>query len=231
MIIGNGMLAEAFNNYKNNNNVLILASGVSNSQEIDMSAFKREQVLLESAIDEQDDKLLVYFSTCSMYDPVAKDTLYVKHKLKMEKLIEDKSKHFLILRVSQILGKSKNNTLVNYLYEHIKHGKHFQVWENSNRNLIALPEVIKISQELIENEKHHNKIYHIANSLYLDITNLVDIFEVVLEKKANYTMIDKGEKYQTIPSDISIITDSLGINFNQDYYYNNLKYFCQDNSS
>lgn len=227
MIIGNGMLAQAFSKYKDNSKVLILASGVSNSRETDTSAFNREQMLVDNAIATQENKLLVYFSTCSMYDPAAKNTPYVKHKLKMERLIENKSKHFLILRVSQILGKSKNNTLVNYLYEHIKLGKHFHVWKNSNRNLIALPEVIKISQKLLKSEEHHNKIYHIANSLYIDILDLVDIFETVLEKKANYTMIEKGEKYETIPLDISDFVDNLDITFDQDYYNDNLKYFFQ----
>jgi len=227
LIIGKGMLAQAFEEYQCNDKVLILASGVSNSRETDILEFERERRLLDNIIKKQENKLLVYFSTCSMYDPEAKVTLYVKHKLKMEKLIQDKSKYFLILRVSQILGKSKNNTLVNYLYDHINYGKHFYVWENSNRNLIALPEVVKISKKLIDDERYHNQIYHIANSYYLDISELVDIFETVLEKKANCTMINKGSKYKIIPSDVHSVIDSLNIDFNEDYYYNNLKKFVR----
>ncbi len=230
MIIGNGMIASAFREFKDNDNVLIFASGVSNSQETNKNAFQREQKLIEDTIQNYGQKLFVYFSTCSMYDPDAQDTLYVQHKLHMEKLIQEKSNTFLILRISQILGKSKNNTLVNYLYNRIYNNKHFELWKNSNRNLIALPEVLNISRILIENKKNHNSTFHIANPIYIYVTELVHMFEEILRKQAHYTIIEKGSKYNPIPLDITNITQSLQIEFDQKYYFKHLKHFCHEQS-
>ena len=50
MIIGNGLLAKAFIEYKNNDEIVIFASGVSNSLEEKQSEFKRETDLLKLAI-------------------------------------------------------------------------------------------------------------------------------------------------------------------------------------
>jgi len=225
MIIGKGMLANAFKTYANNNEVIIFASGVSNSQEKEMKEFDRELKLIQSTLTENPNKLFVYFSTCSMYDPLSSESLYVKHKLNMEQYIEKYAKSYLILRVSQILGRSKNKTLVNFLFDSIMSGEAFEVWKHSNRNLIALEDVLQISNRLIENKKYHNTLYHIANSTFITVPELVNIFEEVLHKKANCNYLDKGYAYREIPIDISNIISELGIIFNDTYYYKHIKKF------
>ena len=84
MIIGNGMLANAVRFY-DKDEVIFFASGVSNSLEKDPSAFEREIRLLHSCIEENPHKKLIYFSTCSVYDPSKAESPYVKHKLNAEK--------------------------------------------------------------------------------------------------------------------------------------------------
>ena len=66
MIVGTGLLATAFNMYKDCNKVLIFASGVSNSAEQNDGEFEREINLLKTFIDT--DMKLVYFGTTSIYD-------------------------------------------------------------------------------------------------------------------------------------------------------------------
>ncbi|MEJ2498930.1 MAG: hypothetical protein P8Y46_06430 [Sulfurovaceae bacterium] len=51
MIIGNGMLAHEFSDYKDDNDIIIFASGVSNSGETRESEFEREKELLTKTID------------------------------------------------------------------------------------------------------------------------------------------------------------------------------------
>ena len=219
------MVANAFQAYHNNQNIIIFASGVSNSQEKDENEFNRELKLIDSTLSKHPDKLFVYFSTCSIYDPLAAETPYVKHKLKMEDYIKKHAKHYLILRVSQILGRSKNRTLVNFLLDKISTGEHFDVWKNSNRNLISITDVLNISNKLIEDKEHHNQIYHIANPVYIAMPDLVNIFEQILQKTANCTYLDKGKPYAPIPFDISSIVDALHIQFDDQYYYKNIQNF------
>ena len=55
-----------FIKYADNKDVLIFASGVSNSLETSPVEFGREQFLLEKILAEHSQKKIIYFSTCSM---------------------------------------------------------------------------------------------------------------------------------------------------------------------
>lgn len=67
---------------------MYFASGVSNSQNQNHSLFQRETDLLVETLRNNKEKLFIYFSTCSIYDPTLVNSEYVKHKLKIENLIE-----------------------------------------------------------------------------------------------------------------------------------------------
>ena len=225
MVVGRGMLANAFNTYENNDEVIIFASGVSNSQEKEMQAFDRELKLIQSTLSQNPNKLFVYFSTCSMYDPTQINTPYVQHKQTMEEYITRHAKSFLILRASQILGRSTNHTLANFLFDNILSGEHFHVWENSNRNLISIIDILNISHKLIENKNSYNQIYHLANQEYITMPELVKLYENILQKKANCTYVDKGQQYTPIPNDIDSVVQELNIKFDKQYYYHSIKKF------
>src|SRR5690606_38120158 len=118
---------------KTNPNVIVFASGVSNSRETRRENFMRERTAVLSALNLH--RKLVYFSTCSIDDPSASHiSHYVRHKIEMESLIR-KSNSYLICRLPQVVGKSDNlNTLINYLFHCINTGAHFEVWKNATRN-------------------------------------------------------------------------------------------------
>ena len=69
MVIGNGMIAKRFESYKDDDRFVIFASGVSNSRNKDESAYSRETGLLKDTAAAHPDKIMVYLSTCSIYDP------------------------------------------------------------------------------------------------------------------------------------------------------------------
>jgi len=86
LIIGNGLIASAFNsNLRNNEDVIIFASGVSNSREVRSDEFFRERKLLVDTLALG--KYIAYFSTCSVDDPELLNTPYVAHKKEMEALV------------------------------------------------------------------------------------------------------------------------------------------------
>ncbi|MBK8496714.1 MAG: hypothetical protein IPL50_18285 [Chitinophagaceae bacterium] len=115
MVIGNGMIAKAFESYRDEEGFIIFASGVSDSVNVNTEAFEREIKLIKNTIETHKDKLLVYFSTCSIYDDSMQDSAYVQHKIKAEKIIMEHYAPFIIFRLTNPIGKTQNTrTLVNF---------------------------------------------------------------------------------------------------------------------
>jgi nucleoside-diphosphate-sugar epimerase len=223
MVIGNGMLATAFKDYNTDENIVIFASGVSNSKANTNSEFDREYQLLKNTVDLYSDKILVYFSTVSMYDPDSCHSPYVKHKVKMEKYIHSASKQYYIFRISQIIGKANNGTLINFLLDSIINDKEFELWTGVTRNLIAIADVVKIVSYFIDQRIHLNQIINIANVANIQVLAIVKILEKILGKKALYHLKNKGLPMASI--DIALISEyfnELNIDFNANYYSNSI---------
>src|SRR4051812_15129296 len=118
MIIGNGLVAGGFKQYRKDKRCLIFASGVSNSTNSDSNAFCREQLLLEEMINTHGNKTFVYFSTCSVYDPSMQNSPYVLHKLSMEAIIKRRHNNYHIFRISNLAGQSGNpHTFLNFFIQ------------------------------------------------------------------------------------------------------------------
>ena len=194
MIVGNGLIANLFKN-EDRENVVFFASGVSNSLETEKSAFLREENLLRKHLTENPKKIFIYFSTCSIYDSSKNASLYVNHKLKMERLVEELANQFLILRVSNAVGKGGNpNLLMNYLVNAFHQEKEITVHTLATRNLIDADDVKNITLKFI-NENSFNKIINVA---YLENFSPIQILEI-LEKHFNKTaktyLVKSGQSY------------------------------------
>ena len=151
MVIGNGMVARRFESYKTNDQFLIFASGVSNSKNINPEAYARELLLLQTTIKQNPEKILVYFSTCSVYDPGEENSKYVVHKKQIEQLIQSNQRRFCIFRVSNLVGHSGNrNTILNFYVYHILNGINFDLWTNATRNLIDIDDMYQIADDILK---------------------------------------------------------------------------------
>ncbi len=230
MIIGNGLIASAFKEtFSDSADVLIFASGVSNSQESNQKNFHREKKLLLEAIHEK--KLLIYFSTCSLNDESVKNSPYGLHKQSMESIIK-LCNRFIILRLPQVVGQSKNpSTLTNYLYKVISQNMRFSLWQYAYRNLIDIDDVKSIANVIIKNPLNIGSTINIANRLMISMPSLVKIFEVVLNKKAKYDLINRGSNFKVDTKLSDNIAIKLGINFDNQYIERMItKYYLQDSN-
>lgn len=217
MVVGSGLMAKAFAEYSNNDEVLIFASGVSNSKEIDPKAFERERLLLQNYLEKNRQATFVYFSTCSVYDPVERDSLYVRHKLESEQFVKEHSKQYLIFRVSNVAGHTSNKfTIFNFLAEHINTGIPFILWENAYRNIIDADDVAKFASYIIDHEEK-NKIINLANIHTFSVATLVRLMEAHFRKKGMYTVVDKGSYFEIDTGYIKNLAGKAAVDFSEGY--------------
>jgi len=214
MIVGRGMLANAFHKYKNHDNIIIFASGVSNSKETNKDNFKREKMLLIKTIENNQEKSLIYFSTCSIKDKSQKNSQYIIHKKSMEELIETKCKKYYIFRLPQVVGITNSPTLINFLINAIEKNNFFYVQRYATRNLIDVNDIVYLSNKFITEQKSINKIINIASPFNIGVLRIVNILEKLLAKKANFQFIEEGSKQNIDISKIQTISKDI---FNSDY--------------
>lgn len=217
MIIGRGLLATAFENSSLPEDVLIFASGVSNSKETNPDQFRRELDLLIHTIHGNRDKRLVYFSTASVLDSELSDEPYVLHKLNCEELIRINVPNHLILRVTNVVGNSGNPTTVfNFFVEKIRQQTLFELWVNACRNLVDIEDVVRITSALLD-EKHTVTPFLLANPTNHPVSELVASLERKLNKKAHYTTVHKGSCASYNLADTLAFYDKIGLSFSNDY--------------
>ena len=194
MIIGNGLIANLFRE-NDRENVVFFASGVSNSLETEKSAFLREENLLRKTLEENPEKIFIYFSTCSLYDSSKNGSFYVNHKLRMEQIVEELSRNFLILRVSNAVGKGGNpNLLMNYLVNAFHQEKEITVHTLATRNLIDADDIKNITLKFI-NEKNYNKIINVAYLENFSTSEILEILEKYFNKSAKKSFVKSGQSY------------------------------------
>lgn len=193
MIIGNGMLANAVKFY-DKEEIIFFASGVSNSLEKDSSAFEREIRLLHSCIEENPGKKLIYFSTCSVYDPTKIDSPYVIHKLNAEKIIAEQCDSYIIFRVGNAVGHGGNpNTLINFLSNAVTTGKRFTLHRNAGRILIGIEDIGSFVGRYMMDL--NNTIINLAYPYQYSLSEILSQLEGHLGKEAVYDSTDEGSFY------------------------------------
>jgi nucleoside-diphosphate-sugar epimerase len=224
MVIGNGMVAKRFASYKTADQFLIFASGVSNSKSINPEAYERELILLQGSIEENPEKIFVYFSTCSVFDPGEENSTYVLHKKKIEHLVQTNQERFYIFRVSNLVGHSGNrNTVLNFFIYHILNGINFDLWINATRNLIDIDDMYKIADNILKRGILQNQVINIANTENYTTEEIITAIESVWNTKANYISIPKGSPFTIDVSITRPIMKELGIHFGKDYLTNLLR--------
>ena len=207
MVIGNGLIANQFKSYNNDENILIFASGVSNSSEVNDIEFIRELNLLKEMMGKYKSAKFIYFSTLSINDPSLKNRLYVNHKLNIEKHLLTYHDNYIIFRVSNVVGPIKNkNTMLNYFINAIKNNALIDIWKNAERNLLDIEDLFILSEKLINKKAFKNQIVNIASRKNLSVFSIVKEIETFLNMKANFKLLNKGSKYYF---DLSFVSDQL----------------------
>ncbi len=223
MIVGSGMLARAFSKFDTNSDIVIFASGVSDSLETNQSQYQREFDLLKRIRSEHPHSLLVYFSTCSIVDPDRKNTSYVRHKIMVEESLMVWGHPFLNLRLPAVIGCSNvARTLPFFLKDKIKSGETFDIWTKAIRYPIDIDDVVRIGSIIIDNNAFKNMTINVALKAY-SIPEIVLLLEELLGHQAFPREIDRGSSYGLNLSISHQFADQLGIDYHNDYLKNVLK--------
>lgn len=217
MIVGGGMLARALaQRYATAPEVLVFASGVSNSTETDPAAFARERALLEQALRAAPARL-VYFSTCSVEDPDRRDTPYVAHKRAIETLLLQRAGS-LVLRLPQAVGRSDNpHTLTNHLYRAVRDGLPLKLWTRARRNLVDVDDIATLTAHFIAARGAEPAVLDIASPNMIAVTELVRLFERLLDRQAVVTLEDRGDSPRIAAQQAWDVAARLGISFDAGY--------------
>ena len=233
MIIGNGMLARAFSPYSRRDDVIIFASGVSNSREVSDENFDRETRLVQETAGRWPDLNFVYFSTCSILDPELNHTPYVRHKIAIEKRV-GQQKHFHIFRLPLVIGKSENpNTLTNYFHHRLRRKQPLVVWEDAERNLIDVEDVYKIASLIIDGGLLKNRIANIAATTNIRVVDIVKLMAGITGEKP-ISKIEKGHQKSRYSIDVAPILpliEQAGIDFENNYHLSVLRKYYEPSSA
>ena len=190
-IIGSGFIAARFKKYHKflkKKKTIIYAAGISNSLEVNKKNLEREVLKIKNFIH-NNKKKLIYISTYSVNDESRQRKLYVKNKIKIEKIIKQESKEYMIIRLPEIIGKNKNpNTLTNFFYNKIVKDESFNVFKNSRRNLLDVDDAIKNCIKIIRSYRKNKKVVNLLNKKFNTPLQIVNNFEKILKKKGIYKL-------------------------------------------
>jgi len=224
MVIGNGMIANRFSDYREDSDTVIFASGVSNSKDTVEEHFTRESRLLEQTLQQYPGKVFVYFSTCSVEDPDLASAPYVIHKKKTEAFIRNHVSNYYLFRISNLAGTSNNPyTLLNYFIFNILGNQPLTIWKNAYRNIIGVDDMFQLINYFLQQKVNRNTTINIANMANYPVPYIIATVEDHLGKKALATVVDRGDDYKIDVSATASLFGQLGIRFDSQYLSSLLK--------
>lgn len=219
MVVGKGLIAQTLLDFKQDKNIIIFASGVSNSHEFQNEAFRREIDLL---LTQDRDKNLVYFSTCSVLDPTVAETNYIRHKKKIENIIIEEFKNPLIVRLPTLVGKNGNpNTFFNHIKNKLINNEEIIIFQKAWRYLLDADDLKIIMPLLLKNSGLKNKIINVAYNNPMRVEEIVKVMENLLEKKSKKKIIEKGSNFVIFNNFfLNILTNNKITTYSANYNYN-----------
>ena len=213
------MIARRFSEFSDREDIVIFASGVSNSKETQAEPYERERHLVEATLRQHPDSLFVYFSTASIADPTEQGSPYVTHKLELEQLIASQATHYLLVRASNVVGGPGNpHTVLNFFVDRIRHSQPFTVWQHASRNLIDLDDVYQVIVSHIHDPSTWNQLIVVANPESVSPLAIVRAIEQHTGKTAIYQLVDKGTPFVLPAGSISNILHTTDRDWQPEYY-------------
>lgn len=197
MVIGSGLIARIFKNeFEDDKDVIVYASGVSNSGEKEVESYQRELNLLKSF--EKTDAKLIYFSTVSVFDPTLQQSAYIRHKLEIEKYISSRLKNYIIFRLPIVIGHSRNpNTLTNFLFQKIQNQENFFLHQHAQRYILDSDDVGKFLSPLIRDSSINRRTLNIHFEKPISAPELVSMLEKIARQDAIFEVRNEGSYYSS----------------------------------
>lgn len=184
MVIGAGLIANAFKHLADDSSVIIFASGVSNSSETRESEYQRETSLLLSSLERSGDKKFVYFSSCKLSEPGGDIDRYYLHKKQMEDTVLSHATNSYVCRLPQLFGELKPHpTLINYLFFCIYQQTPFSLQEGATRYVLHTEDLVSLT-ELYLRETPGKPIIDFANPVPYRIEEIVRSIENLCGRSA-----------------------------------------------
>ena len=223
MIVGNGLLAKAFEQYKDIDSVLIFASGVSNSRELNDDSYTREFDLLSAYKDTN--KKLVYFSTTSVQDPSIQDSKYVQHKLKIENYISTSFKSYIIFRLPIVVGNNTNkNTFFNGFRNAILEDN-VHISKDATRYLIDVDDLVKYLPMVIDKET--NIIMNVCFNNKTSVQHIASLMGKLMNRGFVEHIQEGGADYSPDNRHFLSYIPANSVGLLEDYTYITLKKYLQ----
>ncbi len=195
MVLGSGLIARAFEHLRDDARVLIFASGVSNSSTAAEAEYARERNLLLQQTGTT--ARLVYFSTCSLFDPALGGSGYLRHKRAMEELVRNRFRDYLILRLPNVVGHTRNpHTLCNHIRNCLLSGEPLTVQTKACRYLMGADMAATACTPLIHSPAPEERTVNVCLDKPVRVSDLVEAMEALLKRKAKAQPVDKGSCYE-----------------------------------
>lgn len=192
-VVGRGLLAQAFTAAQLDESFLIFASGVSNSTETRESEFLREKELLLNELKSNSERIVIYFSTCSVYQQPK--VAYAKHKLEMEELIARESKKYHIYRLPQVVGVVNNTTIISYFVKAALAGVRVQIKRDAKRYLIGIDDVARLVEKLSATKERESFTANLATSHAVDVLSIYKKVVELVNGSPAYDIVSGGDSY------------------------------------
>ena len=154
-------------------------------------------------------------------------SLYVLHKLHMEELVKTHAGKYLILRVSNAVGKAGNpNLLMNYLTRAVHQDGIINVHTKATRNLIDTDDIRNLTLYLIAN-KNFNRIVNVAYPQNYSIIEILEVMERHYGKKLKLNLIKAGSGYEINIPEVEFYFKQNGLENKETYLCRILEKYYQ----
>lgn len=195
-IFGNGFIASNLKKLKTKKKIYIYAAGVSNSNSKKNHHYLREVSTIKKIVKKIDKNItFVYISSLSVENKKLQNNKYVKNKLKIEKIVKSNFIHYLIIRLPQVVGRSKNkHTLTNSIFHNIKKNEKFLLWKNAKRNILDIKDILKILDKYFRRNLNIKKTLNIYNPRSSSVIFILKTLGFILKKEVKFKLVNRENK-------------------------------------
>jgi len=186
---------------------VIFASGVADSTCQDQKYYDREHDLLKETISysKKTQKILVYFSSAgavygncdehksedSKLNPAGS---YGFNKVISEKLITESGVDYLVLRVSNLVGRNQNmKQLIPYLVNNAINGK-VQIYSDATRDILDVEDLAKWTCLLLS-KVSKSEIVNMASGISVSIIDILNEILMILQINAGIEVVKGGDRH------------------------------------